>query len=242
MKTTLYLFVAFLFAANIVSSAPVSDSCLRMYLPHNPGFDTTTGNSGTYNPDSVMIDTCSGSATYNHKYAKRMFRIQFPIYFYPFDHVLDSGEVKGVSDIDSTYLGLKNRFLEIQDTFGIIYFQGLNHFSSDSIVLLNPVLQVFFEEYQDIDFIVQHFTNTIDSIVKVVYNNRAGNPIGVNEKSETSNFSIYPNPVNDYLTISYKIGRSKDKIEIISIDGKKYWKANIKRSMMFRCCKTVSMY
>ncbi|MBK9249109.1 MAG: S8 family serine peptidase [Ignavibacteria bacterium] len=139
----------------------------------------------------MMIDTCSGSATYNHKYAKRMFRIQFPIYFYPFDHVLDSGEVKGVSDIDSAYLGLKNRFLEIQDTFGIIYFQGLNHFYSDSIVLLNPVLQVFFEEYQDIDFIVQHFTSTIDSIVKFVYSNRAGNPcILPNDKGMKANNTI----------------------------------------------------
>ncbi len=229
MKTALLLVVALILAANTAYSARISDGCLKLVVPNDNGYTDTNGYwVGSSNPDSVMIDTCPGSSSYHRLFAKKWYSIQFPKNFYPFDNVLDSGEVKSVHDMSASYLDMKNSFLELQNTIGSVYFRGLDHFSSDSIFLLNPILQVSFGQYQDIDFILQYVPSTIDSIRSVRYVNRAGTPIGVKEESEQYNFSIYPNPVRDYLTINHISGSIKDKIEIISIAGKKLFESDYK--------------
>ncbi|MFN8361108.1 MAG: S8 family serine peptidase [Candidatus Kapaibacterium sp.] len=181
-KSFLVVLLTIFFTSNAgLYCFPVADSCLRMYLANDYiSRDTTTslfgGAHGSVNPDSVMIDTCSGSATYQHLFAKKWFIIQFPKNFYPFNHILDSGEVKEVSDIDSSHLALLNRFLQLQDTLGLIYFQGLDDPPSDSVVMLNPLLKLSFENYQDVDYVVEHFKNTVDSVKNLAYELRALEP------------------------------------------------------------------
>jgi len=226
MKTALVLVAAIILAANSTYATPVPDSCLRMYLPNDgPVYDTTPGGitwHGSSNPDSVMIDTCSGSSTYNHLFAKKWFYIQFPENYYPFDHGLDSGEVRGVSDIDSSHLGMLTRFLELQDTLGLIYFLGYDSSPSDSILMLNPSVKVYFENYQDITFIKEYIKNTIDSIESVDYILRAKQLLDVSEELEPNGIMIYPNPVVDYIVISQDhIVSLSSTIEVLSVDGKK---------------------
>jgi len=231
MKTVLLLLAVFLSAATITTATP-ADSCLKMILPNDFKKDTTSGNIswyGSVNQDSIKVDSCLGSPTYGHLFGKRMYSINFPRNFYPFDTILDSGEVKGVSDISASHPELKNRFLQIQDTFGLMYFQGWDDPQSDSIQYLNPSARLFFENYQDVDFISQHIKNTIDSINDVRLLSSYGTPVAVAEKEFVStNILIYPNPVKDYLIIQQNDTGKKDKIEIISIDGKKVLESEYK--------------
>ncbi|MBI3260475.1 MAG: T9SS type A sorting domain-containing protein [Ignavibacteriae bacterium] len=235
MKTILLffvaMFVAILFDINTLNATPAIsiDSCYKMVLPNNYVF----GKGGSHNPDSVLIDSCPASLTYGRLFAKRWFAISFPANFYPFNHQLASGEVKGVTDIDSAHLSFLNRFLGLQDTFGLIFFQGLQFPPSDSILMLGPSIRFYFDEYQDGEFIAEHFTNTIDSVRKVAFQMRAATPTGggtdVNETVGADFISIYPNPVKEYITIKEeKAGVVRGVIEIVSLDGKKVLESEYK--------------
>ena len=215
MKIFLLLVAAFLFATNIacLRASPI-DSCLKMIWA-NEGDE--------YNPDSVRVDTCSGSTTFKHRFSKTGYFINFPRNFYPFDHILDSGEEKGVGDIDSAHLGLKNRFHALQDTFGLIFFKGLDYSATDSIEYLNPSIHVFFEKYQDFEFITEYLTNTVDSINVCGYSYKA--KILLSTMPETTEFQriqIYPNPVKNILLVkNQSTAKTTDRMEIFSLEGKK---------------------
>ncbi|MBI3257927.1 MAG: hypothetical protein HYZ54_00350, partial [Ignavibacteriae bacterium] len=190
MKTTLLLVAAFLFAASIAYSAPVTDSCLKLlhWDQAPPG----------WNKDSVMRNECPGSPFYGQLFAKKYFRLAFPPNFYPFDHILDTNEIKSVSDIDSSHLDLLNRFIGLQDTFGLIYFQGNQLNSADSIEYLNPMIRMFFAEYQLISYIEKQFTNTIDSVIDINFLSGAPIPAAVLEDMPFENsIVLYPNPVKN---------------------------------------------
>ncbi|MBI3257928.1 MAG: hypothetical protein HYZ54_00355 [Ignavibacteriae bacterium] len=151
MKTILLVFAVFLLAANIASSTPVADSCLRLLQwPEGSEWSKPPG----WNKDSLKIDDCPGSPTYGWFYAKKYFKLGFPPNFYPFDHILDSNEIKSVTDIDSSHLGLLNRFLGLQDTLGLIYFQGNGGKSTDSIEYLAPTIRMFFTDYKPVDAVL----------------------------------------------------------------------------------------
>lgn len=225
MKTILLffvaMFVAILFDTNTLNATPAIsiDSCYKMVLPNNYVF----GKGGSRNPDSVLIDSCPASLTYGRLFAKRWYAISFPANFYPFNHQLASGEVKGVSDIDSAHLGFRNRFLELQDTFGLIFFQGLPFPPSDSILMLGPSIRFYFDEYQDGEFIAEHFTNTIDSVRKVAFQMRAATPTGggtgVNETVGADFIYIYPNPATNSMTVSFGKQVTNGRIKLVNMLG-----------------------
>ncbi len=221
------LLFTFLGSYSYLFSGPVSDGCLRMVYPDM--IDDSTGHGGYSNPDSVMIDTCIGSATYNHLFAKKWFDIQFSPNLYPFNHSLDSDEVKGVRDIDSSHLGMLNRFLGLQDTLGLIYFHGYDIPPPDSIVLTNAFIRISFAKDQDIEFIKEHFKNTIDSIVDVQYQNRAMILVGVKEEYEVSTIVVYPNPVKNHFIIPQtNTDKPIKTIEIVSLTGQKVFESDYK--------------
>jgi len=214
MKTALLLVVAIIWAANIAYSA-TPDSCLKMIWKHEP-------ENLSLNPDSVKEDICPDSPTYRHRFAKKWYGIKFPKQFYPFDQILDTNEVKGVSDISTSHPALKNRFLELQDTLGLIYFQGLREKYPDSTVLKNPYVLMFFENYQDYRYITDYFNTTIDS-VEVDYAFVAKQLTGgVMEEGSRNKVIIYPNPVKNYLTIyQNNSGIRNNIIAIYSVGGKR---------------------
>ena len=216
MKTMLLLLIAvFLFdiGTSYAKDTPI-DSCLKMIWANE---------GDMYNPDSVRVDTCLGSTTFKHRFSKTGYFINFPRNFYPFDHILDSGEVKGVGDVDSAHLGLKNRFHALQDTFGLIFFKGLDYSATDSIEYLNPSIHVFFEKYQDVEFITGYLTNTVDSINVCGYSYKAKILLStMPEATETQRIQIYPNPVKNVLLIkNQSTAKATDRMEIFSLEGKK---------------------
>jgi len=191
MKTALVLVAALLFAANVAYSSSPHDSCLVLLR--------YTGNNKPlgWNQDSVRRDECRGSKTFHHEFGKKWFMIEFPHNFYPFDHVLDTNEIMTVNDIDSSHLGMKNRFLELQDTLGAIYFCGNRVKSSDSLTYFQPTIRMSFGNYQDIEYICEHFATTIDSVVDINFASRAYQPTNDVDEAESNNTILYPNPVKN---------------------------------------------
>ena len=214
----LFAMVSFSTSAVITAKMPPTppDSCLILYR--------YTGNNEPlgWNEDSVRRDECWGSPTFYHAFAKKWFMIEFPRDFYPFDHVLDTNEIMTVNDIDSSHLWMKNRFLELQDTVGAIYFCGNFVKSSDSVTYLQPRIRMSFGNYQDVDYIVKHFAATIDSVVDIAFLSMPYQLTSAVDEAETNSTVLYPNPVKEYIfltkinTVNYR-----GNIEIFSLDGKK---------------------
>jgi len=222
MKTALLLVVAIILAANSTYAAPVADSCLRLVgWPYGSGIgDPPPG----WNKDSVKVDECPESPTFGGLFGKKGFRLAFQSNFYPFDHILDSNEIKSVSEIDSAYLGLLNRFLDLQDTFGLIYFQGNPEGnSSDSIEYAHPKIRMFFADYQDISYIKEHFKTTIDSVVDILFLSFPVLPASVTDDELLQNsIELSPNPVKNILLIKNPFtAKDNDRMELFSVDGKR---------------------
>ncbi len=220
MKTALLLLVAIILAANSTYAAPVADSCLRLLRwPEGQGYDKPQG----WNEDSLMIDDCPASPTYNRFFGKKYFRLAFPPNFYPFDHILDSNETKSIIEIDSAHLGLLNRFLELQDSVGLIYFQGNQYNSADSIEYLNPSIRMFFAYYQNVESILVQFRNTIDSVIDFSFISWAPIPASVaDDESLQNSIELYPNPVKNVLLIKNQFtAKDNDRMELFSVDGKR---------------------
>ncbi len=220
MKTALLLVVALILATNSTYAAPAADSCLKLvYWPETPGNPKPDG----WNKDSVKKDRCPGSPTYNKLFAKKYFKLAFPPNFYPFDHILDSNETKSIIEIDSAHLGLLNRFLELQDSVGLIYFQGNQYNSADSIEYLNPTIRMFFAEYKEIDYIMEMFTNTIDSVIYFDFISGIPIPASISDDESLQNsIELYPNPVKNVLLIKNPFtAKDNDRMELFSVDGKR---------------------
>ncbi len=170
-----------------------------------------------------MIDDCPESPTYNRFFGKKYFRLAFPPNFYPFDHILDSNETKSIIEIDSAHLGLLNRFLELQDSVGLIYFQGNQYNSADSIEYLNPSIRMFFADYQNVESILVKFRNTIDSVIDFRFISWAPIPASVADNESLQNsIELYPNPVKNVLLIKNQFtAKDNDRMELFSVDGKR---------------------
>lgn len=89
------------------------DSCLKLLkFPQN---------SGNYNPDSIKVDSCQGSPTYSHFFAKKFFTIQFEYSVLPRAGVFPKDTIIEYSwhEIDSIYSSTKAGFQELEKKFGI---------------------------------------------------------------------------------------------------------------------------
>jgi len=230
MKTALLLVVALILAANSTYAAPAADSCLKLvYWPEGSGNPKPPG----WNKDSVKSYNCEGPPGYGQLFGKKGFRVSFPANFYPFDHILDSNEIKSVSEIDSAHLGLLNRFLDLQDTFGLIYFQGNPGKSSDSIEYAHPTIRLFFADYQDISYIKEHFKTTIDSIHDIRFLSYPTIPASVTDDELLQNsIELSPNPVKNVLLIKNQFtAKDNDRMELFSVDGKRIFETTYQEKL-----------
>lgn len=190
MKLVVILMLIMCLYQSNFSQAP--DSCLKLYCPDN--YDYTTS-SGSLNPDNVLVDTCSSSATFDKIFAKRYFFIQFKQYYYPFDTVLKPDSIQGVEDISESKPLLKQQLEQLENEFGTFYIQGHEYEETDSVERFNPVLRIFFEDYQDIDYVLERFKEVLDSTKLFVYSNRivilCNTPSDIALKPETKESDIY---------------------------------------------------
>lgn len=204
-------------------SAQPPDSCLKMIWPNDYSHHNGTSH-GSVNPDSVRVDSCEWSPTYGRMFAQRYFYIGLPENYYPFEPMPDWDDILTVNDISNNYADFKQTFQQLESELGTIYFRkgdpGMTQFS-DSIILQNPWIIVFFEDYQDIDYVEELFENSIDSADYVLYLNQARIPTDIVEENnpEKSNFIISPNPVEDRLTIKAPDDIKNQKIIIYNSPG-----------------------
>jgi len=217
----LILILALLFVSNSLFSTP-QDSCLKMIWGDDEVYYDSELHHwvGSSNPDSVRVDSCMGSLTYGKLFAKRYFYLQFQPDYYPFDNVLKSDTIKGVSEISSSKPDLKLKFEQLEAEFGTIYFQGLMFEENDSIALLNPAIRIFFSEFQYIDEILDTFLSEIDTLKNIVYEPRFGQVVSVKESNnEVQEILLSPSPVKNYLELNVLSGDISDKFYIYNLQG-----------------------
>jgi hypothetical protein len=231
MKILITMLLTFFVAGAAYAYTP-PDSCLKMKCPDNYN---TSNNTGTPNPDSVRIDTCISSPTFGKDFAKRYFQLKFTQY--PFETAIPVNEVKRVSDLREDIPGLKQQFQELEEDLGSIYFLRLTKQYgeiSDSIIILNSIVFIYFEKYQDIDYINSAFQLQINSLVGLIYENRAGCDIlSVNDlyKLNSKNIIILPNPVRDRITLKFLNSNRNERIIIISAIGIKQYETEYKETI-----------
>jgi hypothetical protein len=111
--------IYYLLTAQAIAN-PVADSCLRLVCV-DAQFDTLLMHRCS-NPDSVRIDTCSSSPTFNQLYGKRWFYIKFTHYVIdlpqaPADTIL---EVSWTA-IDTAYPSLRTAFAALESKYGTLH-------------------------------------------------------------------------------------------------------------------------
>ncbi|MEI6090488.1 MAG: T9SS type A sorting domain-containing protein [bacterium] len=215
-----------LFFFNVNASPP--DECLEMIFPNDyhqvwneewKKWDWV----GSINLDSIKYDTCKDSPTYGKKFAKKYFMIQFIKNYYPFDNILDTNEVKHISDISESKPELKLKFQQLQEIFGEINFKGLDKILPKESVLGNPRCRIYFDEYQDYESIEQYVLHNIDSVKNFLYENRTFIPLNVDDYRIVQNtLIIEPVPATNLIKIKLNNNPlSKEIIEIFNNSGRK---------------------
>lgn len=195
MKKLFLSLTAGLFLTFSASSfaAPQADSCLKMIWPNN-----YNSQGGYINPDSVKVDSCLNSFTYRKLFAAKYYFMQFALNSYPFAEVLKKNEVKNVNDILPVYAELRWTLLNLQKKVGNIYFQGLD---MDTVFVddkNNPVLRVYFDNYQNIDEITKNIIDSIATIRTFQYHNRSMVLTLISWGNENRN-DVFPNPSKEFI-------------------------------------------
>jgi hypothetical protein len=206
-----------------INAAPPED-CLKMIWPNDPTskYDSTIAgwySSCSYNPDSVRVDSCLDSPTYRKTFAKRYFSLQLSPYFYPFDKILDSGDVKAISDISSSKINFKQQMQELEQKFGKLFFKGISGNYPDSNHYQNPNFRLFFEDLQNTEEILSYIKNNIDTVKKIIYANRAKQLTDVDDNITLNQMEIKPNPSQNKIIITIEDFIPNEQIKIYSMNG-----------------------
>ncbi|MEP7234879.1 MAG: hypothetical protein ABI778_06245 [Ignavibacteriota bacterium] len=175
MKEVISFYIAFaLFACFTAEKGDAQiSSCWASITPPN---DTLPPYHQYANPDSVMVDTCSGSATYQHRYAAKWFRVEFQkvIFSIPAATNLDTSIDRGWRDIPTIDTAIRDGFDSIELHYGTFVLQKAYPGADDTTNIFFSQSQVFllkFDNYVDIDS-AQSMLKTIPSIY-TYYQNRA---------------------------------------------------------------------
>ncbi|MFC2129857.1 hypothetical protein ACFLSQ_00325 [Bacteroidota bacterium] len=134
------------------------NDCLTLVYPHE---------GSAYNPDSVMVDTCSQSPTFGKWYSKRGYVFGMKIYIFG-DEALRRDSTVTWEDIDSTFTQIKNGFHSLEQQFGTYIILRSPEWGSwlDSLFLEYPVFEIEFDNYFEFDSVSKAISN-IDSCGKV---------------------------------------------------------------------------
>jgi len=132
------------------------DTCYQLVTEHQPC-------SGIYNPDSLMVDTCSGNQTV---YARKWYRIIF--FQDPFnipEGDPDTTITRNWIDIDTNLTDLRNMLDSVESIFGSYYFKKCFPHITDTSLLSCKCYEIEFEEYCDSDSL-SNFIHSFEMIYK----------------------------------------------------------------------------
>ena len=188
------------------------DSCLKMVCPHDP-------DNGYYNWDSIKVDSCVGSPTFNRWYAKKYYYICFKDSLYVFESKhLNIDTAITWTGIDTSFHEIRNSFHLIEQIFGEFIIKRFPYYSNDNAFLRRPVVNLEFKNYFFADSVI-NFISKIEGIsLCCLY--REPTISNVIDNYQNENFIMpFPNPTSDFLEISLPSELPQGKIEIFSIEG-----------------------
>ena len=224
MKTVLIFASIFLISmliglTNCYSQTP--DSCLKLLnFPEN---------SGQYNYDSIKVDSCIGSRTYSHFFAKRFFYVYFE------KNVMQKASALPIDtiveftwyDIDTNYVSTKAELNELEIQFGKFWLIVNNAFRPDTLEFYKHQFGIRFENYVNIDsveIILEAITLVKNS--GYIFNTLISVP-EISNFNKSNFYLISPNPATDFIEISYspleKGARGLlDEIRIYNVFGEEF--------------------
>lgn len=144
----------FLLISLMASSSLRAQSCQRLILPHNPPM-------GKFNPDSVMVDTCS-----NEIYTRSSFRVLFEKDYFriPASNRRDTTIIRTWQDIDTAYSSTVTVFQTIDSIFGNYYFIKIYPDIDDTSYLACKYFQINFESYVNVDSVLTKIEQQLSQI------------------------------------------------------------------------------
>jgi len=220
--TALFFFFYAYFTANAVP-----DSCLKMIYP-NDYRDWS-------NPDSIKVDSCFDSPTYEKWYSKYGYFFGTTIYILNPKPISESDR-KRWWDIDSQFATTRAGFELLEQKFGEYTIRRYEFGGNDSIHLEAPAFVIDFKNYHLVDSVI-YYIEKIDSVIgcqldKIPY---ALSVQGYNYNND--NFEIIM--TQSLLTIVFadnylsKLNSNQIRIEIFNLTGNrvKNIKFNINKSI-----------
>jgi len=196
------------------------NNCLEMVYPNEDIY---------YNPDSVMVDTCSESLTFGKWYAKKTYVFGMKVYVFGTE-ALHMDSTVNWQDIDSTYIQIKNSFQNLEQQFGSYIIRRSNRGSwNDSDYIQNPVFDIYFEDYFEVDS-VSNVIENIDSC-GLVFLKYAPSYNDIPEiKSTNRDFPFFVDQLNnEILKINFKneVLYSINSIKIYNLFGQQNFQQTI---------------
>lgn len=133
------LWVSFFLISILFSSTLWGQACQRLILPHNPAL-------GKYNPDSVMIDTCTQKI-----HSKKCLTVTFSIDYFSISASPRSSVIyRTWNQLDSALVSLRNSLKKVEDSLGYYRFRKIYPDIVDTSSLASKTFSIEFTAYQDI--------------------------------------------------------------------------------------------
>lgn len=148
-----YLILLLAFAG--LSFSAYSQNCLKL-LPNEEY-------NSWFNPDSVKIDTCTNSPTYEKWYSKYGYAFGILNYLFKPSPIQISARMTW-QDIDSLYDTQRQQFEILEQKFGKFTIRRHEEHTNDSMHLAHPVFVIDFDNYNLVDSVV-FYMKMIDSIL-----------------------------------------------------------------------------
>lgn len=175
------------------------------------------------NPDSVALDTCLNSPTFNQRYARQWWQFEFTVNAislpaFPAD-TLSWDSLRSVSHldfdttweaIDTAYMLLRTEFQSLERTYGHITLRKLLPWITDTTYGQTRAFILRFDNYCPILGATASL-DSIQQVTHVVYNHRDLRDSNIpNERSSQDIRSqyliLFPNPTENYLNIVFNRG------------------------------------
>jgi hypothetical protein len=221
-KHILILLVALSFTSQVWAQA--SSGCLSLVCID--GQATGIDSEKCINRDSVMVDTCMGSATFGEDYAKRWFRVDFSYYVIklpaaPYDTLLEMSWTA----IDTNFRYLRSAFANLELKYGAVTFKKYAPNFVDSTDLASKIYYLRFNNYVRVNSVMADLAN-IEEIAKHYFLSYpkildSGGSLGVPTTIKKNNLSITPNPSFSSIKINNNNGDNLDIFFICDLSGKK---------------------
>jgi hypothetical protein len=211
------LIIAFGFLVSIPpANSSATNGCLRLFCIDK---QTREGDSTEVcqNRDSVMIDTCFGSDTYNSLYSKKWFKIRFHNYVInlfqaPYDTLLEVSW----TNIDTMFTSLRSSFSILEDKYGTFFLRKYAPNLTDSTDPASHVYDIRFSTYVPVDSILNDLRN-ISGLDSYSFSSYPGFLDDVLEKKSGRNeILVVPNPATNSIEVKCDL-ISDNQSHIISV-------------------------